>query len=345
MMDDLKILRDDWGAPDSPEHTARTRAREALLARAAETGVAAGTAIAPKKARRRLRLPRMGVRLVAIGALAAAIAAGVTVVQSSGGTDRDGRPRSVLPGVPAGPVANAAEALDRAAAAAEARPFTAPRPDQWTYVENRNTSPSKGPGGLATGGALKTRLQSQWRRADGKRSAWIVKGRLHTQDEPGPLTPPSDYATLAALPSDPDALLRWAYEEMGGLGGDTEEGRRSMAFTMFNTILRDSVLPPKVEAAIYRAMKTIPGVTLADDAVDVAGRPAMSVGRVQEGWLRSEVLLDRQTYGYLGERSIAIKDHTSKGLDGRFHVKRGTVQIYVARVAAGIVDEHGRRPS
>jgi hypothetical protein len=229
--------------------------------------------------------------------------------------------------------------------AAEGRPFTAPRPDQWIHIENKNTSPSEGPGGVATGGELKTRVERQWRQADGARSAWIEKGRLRIQTEPGVLTPPSDYPTLAALPTDPDALLQWAYKEMGGLGGDTEEGRSSVAFTLFNTILRDSLLPSRVEAAIYRAMKSIPGVVLVGDTVDVAGRPAVGIGRVQEGWLRVEVLLDRQTYGYLGERSVAIKDHTSKGLDGSFRVKRGTVQIYVVRVAAGVVDEPGQRPS
>lgn len=338
-MDDLKILREAWDAPDAPTDAAHASARAALLARAG------GAGLPQEPARRRLRLPRMGTRLLAVGALAVTIAAGVTVVQSLGGTDGQGRPKPVVPGIPAGPVANAAEALDRAAAAADARPFTAPRPDQWTYIENKNTVPAGGPGGLATGGPLKTSVERLWRRADGKQSAWMDDGKLQVQTEPGPLMPPSDYPTLAALPTEPEALLRWAYKEMGGLGGGTDEGRWTMAFSLFNTILRNSVLPARVEAAIYRTMKTIPGVTLVHGAVDVAGRPALAVGRVQEGWLRIEVLLDRKTYRYLGERSVAIKNHTSRGLDGSLHVKRGTVQIYVARVTAGIVDKPGQRPS
>ncbi|GAA2093776.1 CU044_5270 family protein [Actinomadura alba] len=342
-MDDLKTLREGWGTPDAPADTARAEARAALLARAG------GAGRAPRRARRRLRipipLPRTGVRLVAIGALAVAIAAGVTVAQNLGGTDAQGRRKPFVPGIPAGPVANAAEALDRAAAAADARPFTAPRPDQWTYIENRNTSPAQGPGGVATGGPLKTRVERLWRRADGKQSAWMENGKVQVQTEPGPLTPPMDYPTLSTLPTEPEALLRWADDTMGGLGGDTDEGRWSMAFNLFNTILRNSVLPASVEAAIYRTMKTIPGVTLVTGGVDAGGRPALAVGRVQEGWLRIEVLLDRKTYRYLGERSVAIKSHTNKGLDRTMHVKRGTVQIYVVRVGAGIVDRPGQRPS
>lgn len=326
----------------------RTGLQRADLQRAGLEGTGlesagAGAGSGARPIRRRLRLPRMGIRLVAVGALAVAITAGVTVAQNLGGVDERGRPRPVLPVLPAGPVANAAQALDRAATAAEARTFTPPRADQWTYLENSETFPSKGPGGVATGGPLKTHVTRQWRSADGKRSAWIEKGRLQIQSEPGSLTPPADYPTLAALPTEPAALLSWAYKEMGGLGGDTAEGHYAMAYTLLTTVLRNSVLPPGVEAAIYRTMKQIPGVTLVPQAVDVAGRPALALGRVQEGWLHEEVLIDRTTYAYLGERSIAIKTHTSKGLDGSWTVRKGTVQILAARLKAGIVDKAGQR--
>jgi hypothetical protein len=83
-------------------------------------------------------LTTVGVRLVAVGGLAVAIATGATVVQSLGGTDGNGRPRQVVPGLPAGPVANAQEALHKAADAAQHRSFTPPRPDQWAYVETKH---------------------------------------------------------------------------------------------------------------------------------------------------------------------------------------------------------------
>jgi hypothetical protein len=111
---------------------------------------------------------------------------------------------------------------------------------------------------------------------------------------------------------------------------------------MLSAILRDHVLPPKQEAALFRAIKQIPGVTLAGK-VDAAGRPAIALGRTTEGWLREELLLDPTTYAYLGERSIAIKDHILKGGDGTAKVKKGTLQLQSVRLAARIVDKPGQR--
>jgi hypothetical protein len=284
----------------------------------------------------------MGIRLVAVGALATAIAAGVTIVQTSGGTDEKGRPRPVVPGLPAGPVANAAEALERAATAAESRAFTPPRPDQWIYTESRRRNSVK-PGGVALGGPYRTVVVRHWKSADGKRMASSVDGAKLTfvGMMPGSM-PPGDYPSLAALPTDPDALLRWVYKDMGGLGS-TAEGRYETAYGMLTAILRDNVLPPKQEAATYRALKMIPGVTLVEK-VDAAGRPAIGLGRVAEGWVHKEVLLDPKTYTYLGERIITIKDHRIDGLDLKATIKKGTLQLLEVRLNAGIVDQAGQRP-
>ncbi|WP_433465762.1 hypothetical protein [Spirillospora sp. CA-128828] len=96
-------------------------------------------------ARPRRRSPRLAVRIAAVGTVAAiASAAGVTLV----GDDDHGRPRQVIPHV--GSVAQAAVVLDRAAAAAKSRPYTAPGPQQWLYTEFRTTAPAV-PSGIATG--------------------------------------------------------------------------------------------------------------------------------------------------------------------------------------------------
>jgi hypothetical protein len=340
-MDDLKILRDAWGEADAPSQSTHAKARAALLAKAA------GQGHAPRTARRRLRLPKIGVRLVAIGALAAAIAAGVTVVQTSGGTDKAGRPRSVLPGIPAGPVANAEQALDRAATAADARTFTPPRPNQWIYTELRIRTSAKPAGGV-TGGPYKTYIQRHWERGDGKKSAEIVDGRLKVFNGFSRSIPPSDYPSLAALPTNPDALLRWVYAQNGGKPGS--QGQYKMAFETLGVILRENLLPPRTEAAIFRAMKKLPGVTLVDNAADAAGRPAIALGQITEGWLHEEVLLDPKTYAYLGERAISIKGHTSRGVGNNptampEYVKKGVLQNLTVRTAAEIVNKPGQRTS
>ena len=71
-------------------------------------------------------------------------------------------------------------------------------------------------------------------------------------------------------------------------------------YAIFNGMLRGNVVPPKLEAAIFRALKQVPGVELT--TVDVLGRPAYSLGQTED-WLHEELLLDRETYTYLGERS------------------------------------------
>jgi hypothetical protein len=289
----------------------------------------------------------MGVRIVAVGALAVTIVAGVTAVQNLGGVDENGHRRTVLPGLPTGPVANAAEALDRAAAAADSRPFTPPKPDQWIYIELRIRTTVKESGGV-TGGPYRTIVRRSWERGDGKKSARIENGRVKIFDEFARTIPPSDYPSLAALPTDPDALLRWSYAQNGAKPGS--ESGYQMAFETLSVILRENFLPPRTEAAIFRAMKKIPGVTLGDDSADAAGRPAIALGRIAEGWLHEEVMLDPKSYAYLGERVISIKGHTDRGVGddpnaGVKYVKKGILQNLTVRTAAGIVDEPGQRTS
>lgn len=331
-MNDMDILREAWADCEPPADTARTTARAAVLARAEGR----------EPARRRgIRLPRFGVRLVAVGAMAMAAAVTVTVVQTGGGTDEHGRPHSVIPGIPAGPVANASQALERAALAAESRPFTPPRPDQWIYIESTLRKGAR-PNGPVSRDPHKTLVERSWKRADGKKSATVEDGKL-VVSEMMPTTPPTDYASLIALPTDPSALLQRIYEDMGGLG-ETPEGRYSTAYSMLSAVLRESVLPPKNEAAVFRAIKQIPGVTLVKGRVDAAGRQALGLGRVTEGWLHEELLLDPATYAYLGERSVAIKDHTSRGVDTAVPVQKGDLLNITVRVKAGIVDKAGQRP-
>ncbi|WP_412516764.1 CU044_5270 family protein [Actinomadura madurae] len=314
-MNDLDILRDAWAEPGPPAEASRTAARTALLERAS-----GGT-------RKRGRF-RLGIRVAVV---AAAVAVGVTVVQAGDGD-----------GPVVRPVSSASQALERAALAAEERPFTPPRPDQWIYIESRTRTGPR-PNGALSKDPRDTVVRRQWKRADGEKSARLEDGKLVVSDSP-PTTPPSDYASLAALPTDPAALLQWVYEKAGGQGG-TAEGRYSAAYSMLCAILRDNLLPPKTEAAVYRAISRIPGVlgVLYLPGVTLAGRtgerPALGLGRVSEGWLHRELLLDRESYAYIGERSSAIKDH-----DGGVPVKRDDLLNLTVRVRSGVVDEAGQRP-
>jgi hypothetical protein len=307
-MTDLEILHDAWDPPAAPSHTARLDARTALLARAAR-----------RSDRRRRRAVTLAV-------------AAVTVAVAVAATNLDGSGPDGLRGVPLA----SAEVLERAAAAAEQKPFTAPRDDQWVYFEDR----------LSSSHWVET--HRQWRRADGGGIAFIdERGKLQVElIEPprGRPRPPLDggYKELAALPTDPDALLRWAYglaENITG-AGLTDHGD---VYAIFNGMLRGNVMPPKLEAAIFRALKQVPGVELT--TVEVLGRPAYSLGQTED-WLREELLLDRETYTYLGERSTIARDATINPLKAgnrTGEVRKGD-KVVATRIETAIVDRPGERP-
>jgi hypothetical protein len=334
-MNDLEILQDAWSPPEAPSHASHAEARAALLARA--DGDPGRT-----PAGRRLRLPRIGARRVAVGALALALAAGVTVVQSVGGTDSHGRPRSILPGVSGARVANAAEALERAAIAAEARTALTPRPNQWIFTKERVS--------FLTPGPSKGHVNYGWGRVDGKGTAFLDEhGKLRFRPVPKPPTgrharklPPEPwtYPTLTTLPTDPDALLRWVRRSSGGSDWAAE------AFDQFTAILRrGGLVPPKLEAAVFRAMKRLPGVKLVRNGTPAAGHATLAVGRTN-GSLYEEVLLDRKTFAYRGELSQLVKEDVgferAKGIGPVGHAK-GTVWLF-ERLVTAIVDKPGQLP-
>jgi hypothetical protein len=323
MMDDLKTLRDGWDEPEAPSHTAHMQARAALLART--TGPARDSV----RSRRRFKLPPMGVRLVAVGALAAIAGAGV-VVQTSGGTDKGGRPR--LPVPPVGSVALAANVLDRASAAAETRRYVPPRAHEWIYTKMALTTGATPAGGV-TGGPYRTSVEETWERADGRQSAGITNGRLFV----GPVRAnPSQEFSFDPLPTDPDALLR----KVGG-----RAGLYRLAYERLIDILADTVHPPKEEAAIFQAIKKIPNVTLINGRADAGGRPAIALG-LEDDYLHEEVLLNPKTYAYLGDRMVTIRDHTfSSDGEPAVLVKKGTLQHLRLRAAAGIVAKPGQHPA
>ncbi len=289
---------------------------------------------------------RTRVRLVALGALTAAIVAGTTIAQNMGGTDGKGNPKPVIPGIPSGAVANAEEVLNRAAAAAETD-SSAPRPDQWVFTEDKQRFPATGTRVVTPRTPLVNFNSLNWHRVDGKQYAELQKkpfgdGKLRIVDIAYGGGPgwKHDYPTLAAMPTDPNRLADWVLAKEGHKV--SAEERASTLSGLYAVILRNGVAPPKAEAAIFRAIKLLPGVTLNKDAVDLAGRKAVAVGLVMDGYLQQEILLDQKTYRYLGERTIAIKDRTQHATDGAWTTKKGGVINLDVRTASGIVDKPGQ---
>lgn len=109
----------------------------------------------------------------------------------------------------------------------------------------------------------------------------------------------ASYRLLQTLPTDPHTLLAMIYkvEQGHGPGPDQE------AFVTIGDLLRDKIAPPKVAAALYRAVALIPGVTLIPSATDAIGRQGVAVARTADG-IRTELIFSKTSLRLLGERTI-----------------------------------------
>ena len=312
-MNELDILRDAWPAPEAPSPAARERVRADLLA---------CTARAPRR--------RLSPRVAAAAAVVIAATAGLVTVQNAG----DGKSPSPLPAIP---VASAA-VLEAAAQAAEDEPFTPPRDDQWIYTRDKFSE------------VVPAFRQEHWRRADGGGVAFYDnRGKLHVEmlrprggRKALPLGPLAGYRQIAALPTDPDQLRRWAYgvtDKIEG-AGSTEHAE---VYGIFEGMVADNVLPPDLKAAIFRALKRVPGVTV--DDVEINGRRVYALGQTDD-WLHQELLLDAESYDYVGQSGTVVRDSTispEKAGNATGEIKAGH-RAAAMRLITAIVDKPGQRP-
>jgi hypothetical protein len=137
------------------------------------------------------------------------------------------------------------------------------------------------------------------------------------------------YRLLQSLPTNPHALLAMIYriERGHGPGPDQE------AFVTIGDLLRNTIAPPKVAAALYRAAALIPGVTLIPDATDAIGRHGVAVARIGpgvDGGIRDELIFSRATLQLIGERTVIARTGTTTGA--------------TAIIARAFVDHRGQIP-
>jgi hypothetical protein len=138
----------------------------------------------------------------------------------------------------------------------------------------------------------------------------------------GTLNDPS-YRLLQKLPTDPSALLNLIYKQTAGAGQSPDQE----AFTTIGDLLRDSIAPPAVSAALFRAAALISGVTVVPNAVDATGRSGVAVSFAFDGE-QSEWIFDKQTLQMLGELDFV----------------NGTLTAKSAIITRGFVDHLGQVP-
>lgn len=223
--------------------------------------------------------------------------------------------------------------LDRIASVAAKRDEQKVTGDQFVYVKTLQTESEGKFGGPMT--PTEPREREVW--MSQKAGPVIDEGLIHQDGSYFPITvggPDGEkavgypaglnrptYTWLASLPTDPDVLLRRLTTEItrDQDARDTPAKERDEAQDSFDAIgelLRETLMPPKTAAALYKTAAKIPGVTVDSDAVDAAGRHGIGVARdnTRAGW-RTAWIFDPTTLEYLGERSYLIRD-TSMGKKG-----------------------------
>jgi hypothetical protein len=188
----------------------------------------------------------------------------------------------------------------------------------------------KSPNGALLPGKAQYRKVQMWNRIDGQVQATMRNGKLevHRQGQDGGYWAIVPWSQILKLTS-PEKVAYYLEHPEGGVMADPE------------ALAGQYVLPPNVQAAIFRYLAEQPGMKVNPDAVNIDGHPAIGMGRILEGYLSEELLFDKQTYALIGERLIAIADHTSRADDGTSYKHKGDLFRQVIYRTMVIVDKPG----
>jgi hypothetical protein len=321
-MDEISMLRESFEEA-APSAAAQQRARAALLDRIAP----------PRRTRRIGRWP------IAVGVATAAAVVAAVAISGKDGAVPVSPVDPVHPPAAAAPYlrpVSAAQVLENAAWSAERENWEPPTPEQFRYVEtqemrNPPAYERKHPNGALVPGQARYRTVKVWNRIDGEVQAEIRDGRLdvHRQGDNGQQWGFVPWSQILKLTS-PAKVAYYLEHPEGGAMADPE------------ALAGQYVLPPEVKAAIYRYLAGQPGMRINPDAVNLDGRPAIGLGRVEEGYLSQELLFDKETYTLIGERLVAVADHVNRGDDGTSYTHKGDLFRQVIYRKMVIVDRPGQ---
>ncbi|HEX4722383.1 MAG TPA: CU044_5270 family protein [Pseudonocardiaceae bacterium] len=156
-------------------------------------------------------------------------------------------------------------------------------------------------------------------------------GEYHGPIEGSWQTPTLEF--LASLPRDPGALYRQ-------LCADSPSGRAGYVgpFVYAVDALRGGLVPADLRAALYRALRSVPGLRVVPDVTNPDGAPAIAL-LLDHSPRRTEVFVDPATGHFAGERDTCIAD-VRRG--ARFMFRAGWV-LGSSSVTRAVVDGIGVR--
>jgi hypothetical protein len=115
------------------------------------------------------------------------------------------------------------------------------------------------------------------------------------------------YRLLQSLPASPPALMQRIHAFDTAQAGHPlqKEQANAAAFSTISDLVGESIVPPRLAAALYRAVALIPGVQTVSDAVDVLGQPEVGV-ILRDGtiWGPTEMIFDRKSLQMVGTFAV-----------------------------------------
>ena len=342
-MNDLDLVRDLRADVPSPTRERLAPGRARLLASVSRPS-------RPRYARRAV-LP--------VSAAASAVAVAVAVAAASGAWSGPAT-RSAAVKPPAIRLTLTAQLLSTAAVTVAKHPVARPGPHQWFYTKF-----------VGHDYGQPAQSNENWETFDGRRTAYFQNGRLIVHKTPGVFggggpthvgeynanaTPQTAYNALASLPSNPRALLAVIAKQVAKVGPSVApgsvvslyapKGRDELEFDYLAQLLWNSATgePPAAEAAVFRALAAIPGVSSQQGITDVVGRPA--IGLSDNGG-KTQLLLDPRTYQVIGMRAAStgtdpVRTAAGKGRKVPWPPK-GTIIESMAWAQVTMVSGPGRR--
>ncbi|MEO3793053.1 CU044_5270 family protein [Nonomuraea sp. B10E15] len=324
-MDDLRSLREwraevpepgqEWIVPQRRRLLTRIRGRRRVLVR----------------------------RLLVVGALGTAAALALTTLWPEPLAPGPASTQSVVRLDSSVVLAGAAEVASRRMNA------PVPLPTQWHYTKTLDKQPNSDT----------TTTDEHWRRYDGMQAASLGEdGELQVGPVWNPmdandddLSPQQYDAKLRDLPTDPRKLLAKITADRHWIEGAREEGVAAQDvpanLRAYNVIMlylsRYGTMPPKLEAAMFRALALVPGVRIDQGVRDAAGRSGLGVWMEGPGDAptRRYDILDARTYRYLGRQTLWLRDQFMSG-SSTPSARKGAVWS-TALLASAIVDRPGEK--
>jgi hypothetical protein len=237
----------------------------------------------------------------------------------------------------------AAYILDHAASAAASATLPVPRPDQYIYVSSMTTYTSTEAGKSGTRSWLYRTGRQIWLSADGLRAGLLREVQYPNVKLPwGPVPPAvtgdpvswsalnavgcpgkpparSTYEFLTTLPTGPAQLRTWIYTHKDGQNPADDQ-----AWTDIGDMFRETLVPPKLAAALFKVAETIPGTTVLPDKPNAAGRRGIAVSRAG-----AALIFDPKTYQLIGEGAVLTKDTPGVGPAGTVVASTAQLQVKV----------------